>query len=161
MYTLAWYTQLQHTAAGRTYSYVAQLGMQQLEQLGGLTVAQTETSEPRHTRGVFRGVRLTLLLCTPQVHDDWLSAVAEGRMTGPHLPHIPQEEVHWLLQPSCESVLPQPWQRVRLICLRKPSHPSNSSRCVCMPAMHMHVTCTCMLLAYVTCGWLALIVHIP
>ena len=82
---------------------------------------------------------------SPQVHDDWLTAVSAGHVTGPQLPPIPQEEIHWLLQPSCESVLPQPWQRVHVICVRKPQQVVTSSRYV--------YVCTCV------CTYVCMYVH--
>ena len=97
-----------------------------------------------------------------QVHDGWLAAVKSGHVTGPQVPPIPQEELHWLLQPSCESVLPQPWQRVHLLCVCKP-HPSLtcSSRRYPLPSclsqvylmqLPLYLVCTCFVVTYLPCN---------
>ena len=46
-----------------------------------------------------------------------------GCLTTSHVPTMHLEEIHWLLQPSCESVLPKPWQRVHISCIRKSHTP--------------------------------------
>ena len=51
-----------------------------------------------------------------------------GGVCKAHLPLISQEEVHWLLQASCEAVLPESWQRVHVVCIRKPPWEQQPSR---------------------------------
>jgi len=65
------------------------------------------------------------------VHEDWLRGLQAGGKSGrvpePRLPLICQEEVHWLLQYSSETAIPENWHRVRLMCVHKPPAQLHSS----------------------------------
>ena len=64
-----------------------------------------------------------------QVHSDWIKSVSSPDQPIPcHTPPFSQEEVHWMLQPSCWSLPDHPWERVHICCFKRPNLSNNTPR---------------------------------
>ena len=87
---------------------------------------------------VHHAYRITMLTCklynvNVQVHREWVRGVSSGLLPPPYVPPLPAEEMHWLLQTSCDSPAPRHWQRVSVLCIRKTSESDTTraaKRCI-------------------------------
>ena len=61
-----------------------------------------------------------------------------GVLPPSHPPSLPAEEVHWLLQPSCDYPAPEHWQRVSILCIRKASESDSTTKSAKRLVRHSH-----------------------